>query len=139
MTDPRFTLPESPELLARAEAVARQRHADWFAAYTDHHLALPIPWPDLGSDLQQGKIRPVAIELRDLTRAASYDAAIRWLAELLDAPAFAGVWLSQAADRAWSLRLHDGLHVHLPAVPRNIPDHRHAMVLAITAALEARR
>ena len=135
MSDPRFTLPDSPELLARAEAVARQRYEDW-AGFTTG----PGCWAWLLSGERDHYVATVAAELRDLTRPASYDAAIRWLVELL-APSGEPVagWVLVRDGAGWMLRRW-GRELPLRVLADLfIADPREALALAITAALEARR
>ena len=145
MTDPRFTLPESPELLARAEAVARQRQADTRDALrplVGDVIDAAIPaWENCAATARRYAIAAEAHILRDLTRPASYDAAIRWLAELLGEPESPGWWLHHAASGYWFLCHEIGPATDHPlhAVPAAITDPREALVLALTAALEARR
>jgi hypothetical protein len=137
MTDPRFTLPESPELLARARAVARQRYIDWRGQYES-----PARWAEIWPDERDRYTAAVAMELRDLSRPASYDAAIRWLVELLAnlAPGESSDgWFLVRVHRGWELRFWGGgLAGPLP-VPATVTNPCEALVLAITAALESRR
>jgi hypothetical protein len=136
VSDPRFTLPESPELLARAEAVARQRYDDWSSIEAD-----PQRWADLWISEREQYIGAALLELRDLTRPASYDAAIRWLAELIVPGSPADSWTLFRLRVGWALcREYDGESVITVAVTDNdTADRREALVLALTAALEARR
>ena len=145
MSDPRFTLPESPELLARAGAVAAQRRADMRAALLPvagpGYLVFLPAWHDCTANERQYAIAVEAHILRDLTRPASYDAAIRWLAELIVPGSPADSWTLFRLRVGWALcREYDGESVITVAVTDNdTADPREALVLALTAALEARR
>ena len=144
MTDPRFTLLESPELLARAEAVARQRYDEWAGLTTG-----PGCWAWLLSGERDHYVATVAAELRDMTRPASYDAAVRWLVELLAPMAERDGWAMFRGADTWELTrwtrtgfrdFDNGLmRIRLSAVPTTVIDPREALVLALTVALEARR
>jgi hypothetical protein len=144
VSDPRFTLPASPELLARAEAVARERTDAAREALRPMYggaLDAVLTWGPMG---EVNRRDAVAIELhllRDLTRPASYDAAIRWLAELIVPGSPADSWTLFRLRVGWALcREYDGESVITVAVTDNdTADRREALVLALTAALEARR
>lgn len=136
MSDPRFTIPESPEFMARAEAVARQRHQD--LRNIEHHLAA---WKSLGSWVRGPRVLAVLDELRDLARPASYDAAVRWLVELLGPHHEQDGWALRRTAGGWGLTRSAPTgtwHLAL-TVPATVTDPREALCLALTAALEARR
>ena len=144
MTDPRFTLPESPELLARAEDVARQRQADTREALRpryDYRVDALFTWDNAAEVNRRDLTAIEAHILRDLTRPASYDAAVRWLAELIVPGSPADSWTLFRLRVGWALsREYDGESVITVAVTDNdTADRREALVLALTAALEARR
>lgn len=133
--DPRFTLPESLELIARAEAVARQRYEDWTEFDTG-----PESWQGLQYGDRNYRIATTMSELRDLTRPASYDAAVRWLVELLAPGQPADGWQMVSGLTGWRLiRWTAGQAGRILVTASPTEDPREALVLALTAALEARR
>ena len=144
MSDPRFTLPESPELLARAEAVARERMEARDLALLPFYgglTGLLSPWSACEPSTRRDLTAIEVYLLRDLTRPASYDAAIRWLAELLLPLAQRSGWVMCRTVGGWHMILPSSSRV-TPAVPviaSETEDPREALVLALTAALEARR
>ena len=152
MSDPRFTLPASPELLARAEAVARQRHEDSRAAVRmvlgfEGEAGVPT-WQNCQPISRSCAIAAAAIEIGDLTRPASYDAGVRWLVELLAPMAERDGWAIWRGADVWELTrwtrvgprdVDNGLMRIRVTAASNATNPREALVLALTAALEARR